>query len=274
MEARRVDRLLGVHARRRPRRRSSGRSPSGSGSSRPTRARSRPCRRAARPSAPSSLGTRAPGRWRWKPSGLRSSSPSMLFRWMPVPGHDDAGARAVRAGDRGARRRRRRSPRGGSSSRAARRSRGDRGRARPRREEARRRSRCRCRPSTNSSSRARLVEAITSASARGVAGPVEPLEQLERVGDQDAARRRRRVGQHLAAAEARPDRRALDDLVGGQVVARHQAAALQHPVADRRPRRRRRRGSPGPRRRAGRAGRRARAARAARRRAAAGPSGS
>ena len=32
------------------------------------------------------LGTRAPGVWRWKPSGLRSCSPSMLFRCMPVPG--------------------------------------------------------------------------------------------------------------------------------------------------------------------------------------------
>ncbi len=32
------------------------------------------------------LGTRAPGWWRWKPSGFRSCSPSMLLRCMPVPG--------------------------------------------------------------------------------------------------------------------------------------------------------------------------------------------
>ena len=32
------------------------------------------------------LVTRVPGSCRWKPSGFRSSSPSMLFRWMPVPG--------------------------------------------------------------------------------------------------------------------------------------------------------------------------------------------
>ena len=32
------------------------------------------------------LGIRRPGACRWKPSGLRSSSPITLFRWMPVPG--------------------------------------------------------------------------------------------------------------------------------------------------------------------------------------------
>src|SRR5579875_2697656 len=32
------------------------------------------------------LGSRRPGGWRWKPSGLRSCSPSMLLRWIPVPG--------------------------------------------------------------------------------------------------------------------------------------------------------------------------------------------
>ena len=31
-------------------------------------------------------GTRRPGAIRWKPSGLRSSSPSMLLRITPVPG--------------------------------------------------------------------------------------------------------------------------------------------------------------------------------------------
>ena len=32
------------------------------------------------------LGIRRPAGWLWKPSGLRSSSPMTLFRWMPVPG--------------------------------------------------------------------------------------------------------------------------------------------------------------------------------------------
>ena len=32
------------------------------------------------------LGTRDPGGLRWKPSGFRSSSPSMLLRCIPVPG--------------------------------------------------------------------------------------------------------------------------------------------------------------------------------------------
>ena len=45
------------------------------------------------------LGIRRPAGCRWKPSGLRSSSPIMLLRWMPGAGHDDARALAVRAGD-------------------------------------------------------------------------------------------------------------------------------------------------------------------------------
>ena len=35
-------------------------------------------------------GIRRPRSWRWKPSGFRSCSPSMLFRCMPVPGDDHA----------------------------------------------------------------------------------------------------------------------------------------------------------------------------------------
>ena len=31
-------------------------------------------------------GRREPASQRWKPSGFRSSSPSMLFTWTPVPG--------------------------------------------------------------------------------------------------------------------------------------------------------------------------------------------
>ena len=71
-----------------------------------------------------------------------------------------------------------------------------------------------------SSVRSRFVRSITSTSARSVAGPADPLEQVERVGDQDAARRRRRVGEDLAAAVAGAGGLALDHLVGGEVVAR------------------------------------------------------
>ena len=66
--------------------RSSGRSPTGSGSSRRSPAPPRAARRPGRPSEPSCSARGAPGCWRWKPCGLRSSSPSMLFRWSPVPG--------------------------------------------------------------------------------------------------------------------------------------------------------------------------------------------
>ena len=53
-------------------------------------------------------GIRRPAAWRWKPSGFRSCSPSMLLTWTPVPGDDEARAGAVRAGDAGAAARRRR----------------------------------------------------------------------------------------------------------------------------------------------------------------------
>ncbi len=46
----------------------------------------------------------------------------------------------------------------------------------------------------------------------------DPLEQVEGEGDQDPAGGRRRIGEHLAAAEARPHRVARDRLVGGHVV--------------------------------------------------------
>ena len=84
------------------------------------------------------------------------------------------------------------------------------------------------RPSRNSSSRAHLRQ------HERVVGLLEPLEDPERVGDQDSAGAGRRVGQHLPALVADARRLALDDLVGGEILARDEAAALQHPVADRR----------------------------------------
>ena len=67
----------------------------------------------------------------------------------------------------------------------------------------------------------------------GVVAEVEPLEDAERVGDQDAARRGRRVGEHRPAPVGHPGGLALDHLVGLEVLAREEAAALEHPVADR-----------------------------------------
>ena len=64
--------------------------------------------------------------------------------------------------------------------------------------------------------------------------PVSALEQRERVGDQDPARGRRRVGEHLATAKPRPHRLARDRLIGREVAAPERAAAVEHPVGDRR----------------------------------------
>ena len=215
------------------------------------------------------LGTRAPGSCWWKPSGFRSCSPSMLFRCSPVPGtttpeHEpfeqvtvaqppSASITEMCVVDPS---RERTSVATVSSASSARKllevALGCPG------------------PSRKSASRARLVEAITSAIVRRVARPLQPLEDAERVGDQDAARRRRRVGEHLAAVVAHPRRaRAPRPGSGARSSARQQAAALEHPVADGGGQRRPRRGSPGPRRRGARAGRPARAAGSCRPRAAA-----
>ena len=67
---------------------------------------------------------------------------------------------------------------------------------------------------------------------RRVVRAVQPLEDAERVRDQDAAGRGRRVGEHVAAAEAHARRRALLHPVAAQVLAREQPAALQHPAGD------------------------------------------
>ena len=64
---------------------------------------------------------------------------------------------------------------------------------------------------------ARACAASIAATISSVPRPACALEQLERERDQDPARRRRRVGQHLAAAEAGRDRLARDRLVGGEV---------------------------------------------------------
>ena len=64
-------------------------------------------------------------------------------------------------------------------------------------------------------------------------GVAEPVEQVEAEGDQDAARRGRRVGEHVPATEAAPHRIAGDRLIGGEVLDAKGPAALHHPLRDR-----------------------------------------
>ena len=122
--------VLEVHARRlapprarrgrgRRRRRSSAAAPSGCGWSRRCRAPARPRPSRITIDGAIMLGIRRPAGCRWKPSGLRSSSPITLLRWMPGARHDHAGALAVGRRWRCTRGRRRRAPRCASSSRAA-----------------------------------------------------------------------------------------------------------------------------------------------------------
>ena len=213
-------RLLDVHARRGrspPRRR--GRAPTTlrdhlhDRAAQPDRAGAaddepRAVRRRRRPSAPSCSSAGGPAR----PGApaTRSYSPSMLFSWMPVPGTitpepepvdeesdaafpsastaetcvvPPAGACSARPGSAAC------DPRGRRGERARRRA----AAARGRRGAARRRTR---------SSRTRVCSRITSTSA-AIASAVpgapraDALEQREPVGDQDAARGRRRVRDHL-----------------------------------------------------------------------------
>ena len=86
VHARRVDGRVGAPARGRRRRRSSAGSPSGSGWSPRCRARARRRRPAEHDVGAIIDGIRAPAGAVKKPSGLRSSSPMMLLRWIPVPG--------------------------------------------------------------------------------------------------------------------------------------------------------------------------------------------
>ena len=72
-------------------------------------------------------------------------------------------------------------------------------------------------PSRNAGVRSAWAASIASTIASGAGGPDAALEQRERVGDQDPARARRRVGQHLAAVVADVHRLARDGRVRRQV---------------------------------------------------------
>ena len=74
--------------------------------------------------------------------------------------------------------------------------------------------------------RARWASSIAATSRAWLGGPGSRVEQREHVGDQDPARRRRRVGEDVVAAVADADRLARDRLVGGEVGEREHPAAL------------------------------------------------
>ena len=148
--------------------------------------------------------------------------------------HDHAGARPVRAGDAGARRRRRPSPRCGWSMPSR-----ERDLARRRLERLLRRGSARgsprsAGPARNSSSRARLVAVHHLAERRAVSpGRSSRSSRSSEYGDQDAARRRRRVGEDLAAAVARARAGSRSTTRSSARSSRgEQPAALEHPVAD------------------------------------------
>ena len=173
-------------------------------------ARARPRRRAARASAPSCSSRACPARAGGSRSGLRSSSPEHVVEVDAGPGSQHAGPGPVRAGDargvavrvqHGDVRRRARAarpratqapvsdPLGGLAPRD--------GTA----EEALREPLL-VQPLVEVPGPCALASAITSASSASPFGSssggglAPALQQLQRVGDQDAARRRRCVGEH------------------------------------------------------------------------------
>ena len=165
------------------------------------------------------LGRRRPGGWRWKPSGLRSSSPSMLLRWMARARDHDPRALAVGAGHAAR-------PAVGVEDRDVR------GGAQARGEEAV--GEARVGEAGEELGRALRVRALGDLDELERARRRrDPVEERERVGDQDPARRGRRVGEDLAPAVGDAHRLARDHRVGGEVGAGDHPAALGHPVRDR-----------------------------------------
>ncbi len=163
------------------------------------------------------------------PPATRSYSPSMLFRWMPVPGtitpdpepvddESDAALPSASTTDTCV------VPAGAGSAIPARSGLHplERRRRSPRSRAAARASPPACRPLVNPPSRARVCSRITSASeaidsARPRRAVADPLEQREPVGDQDPARRRRRVRDHLVAEVGDANGPAPDDAVAREV---------------------------------------------------------
>ncbi len=173
-----------------------------------------------RSSATSSTASGARAAARWKPSGLRSSSPMMLLTWMPVPGtttpepspfvHVTAHARPAASTTEMCvvdpmREPSRRGAKPGSPS-----------------------------PSTNcrrALGLGRLHRADDRRERRRRAAPGRAGAATS--AQQDAARRRRRVRQHVAPAVAHVERLARDRLVAAQVRGGEHAAARTDVRGDR-----------------------------------------
>ena len=182
---------------------------------------------------------RSPGR-EGAPTGFRSVSPSMLLSWIPVPGTKTPEPQPVEEESEAALPRPSRTltcvvdgrPRGSLAA-----ERPSRASMRPTASATRSsESSLRARPprwsaATNAPSRAAAASRAISASVESAAGlPGRPadahaVEQPQRVGDQDSARRRRRVRHHLVASIGDAHRTSLDDPVGGEVLLRDPPAA-------------------------------------------------
>ena len=173
--------------------------------------------------------TRRPGGIRWKPSGLRSSSPSMLLRITPVPGTSTPEPEPFEQVTLA------HIPSASSTEMWV---------VEPSRSAAARSSPA---GSSRRGLQALAVQGLGEVLAAdgagrshrgdqllGAAALAHPLQQAEAVGDQGPARGRRRVGEHLGSAERHADRRARRRLIGGEVRRAERAALLEHELADRR----------------------------------------
>ena len=180
-------------------------------------------------------GIRRPAGVEWKPNGFRSSSPSMLLRWTPVPGtitpepvpfeqvtlaQPPCASTAVMWVVEPSRspgppvelpRRQRSSPTSDTGARKSPRS-----------------------PLVEAGRGSSVVRAscasLHRARRRCAAGRIaEAVEDREGEGDQDPARRRWRVGEDLAPEEAGPDRLAGDRLVRREVLGREASRRRPRP---------------------------------------------
>ena len=165
----------------------------------------------------------------------------------PGAGHDDARAGPVRAGDRGAVAVGVQNREVGGRARAIRRIVGAAGPAvaphplpfadpdaTASRSAARKRSTysSSCSPTWKSFERRALAASVAATiSSTPLLFPSRSSRPSE-YRDQDPSRGRRRVGEHVIAAEPGVHRAALDRLVGGHIVHPEGPAALPHPVAD------------------------------------------
>ncbi len=155
----------------------------------------------------------------------------MLFTWTPVPGTIRPEPGSVRAGDRRAAALgvhrcdvsgRAEAAGDAPSLRRSRRSGSQEREAKPSARELRGRSRRHARPAPGA----------MTATSLGDAARADPLEQLQRVRDQRAARGRRRIGDDFSVRKRARTGSRTTRLVRGEILGRKGAAALEDPSAD------------------------------------------